>query len=369
LRYRVNGQRVEVSSGTSDKNEAKKKLRNLETDRDRGVPVQAQLGKLRFNDAVADLETEYQINNRKSMRVLKRRITKHLLPYFGGRRMAAITSADVRAFVAYRKEQGIVAHRGPHKGQRVKDVSNAEINRELTTLKRAFTLAVQGGKLVQAPHIAMLEESAARSGFFEADECVAVCRHLSKELAAVVRFAYVTGWRIDSEVLTLKWSQVNFKERLNPSQALPGTVTLNPGRTKNGEGRVFPFTLALKAVLDQQHKQHAALAKAGTIEPHVFVRMVANSRGGQKTPKPIKRFNKAWANACAAAGVERIPHDFRRTAVRNLVRAGVTETVAMRLTGHKTRSVFERYNIVSDADLSVAVSRLDAAKPRRRAAK
>lgn len=108
---------------------------------------------------------------------------------------------------------------------------------------------------------------------------------------------------------------------------------------------------------------HRGVAKeTGQICPWVFFRMVAEERGGDKKPQPILKFNKAWSNACVAAGCPgRIPHDLRRTAVRNMVRAGIPERVSMKLTGHKTRSVFERYNIVSDGDLADAAARLDQA--------
>jgi integrase len=103
------------------------------------------------------------------------------------------------------------------------------------------------------------------------------------------------------------------------------------------------------------------LNKAGHIVPFVFVREVAEGRGGEKKPQRIISFAKAWKTACRRAGCPgRIPHDLRRTAVRNLVRAGIPQTVAMTLTGHKTDSAFRRYDIASPSDLRVAVERLDA---------
>jgi len=350
IRYYRNGQRHEESAQSGKKQTAIDLLKIREGDVAKGLPVSARINRLRFDEAAADLVTEYEVNGRRSLDELKRRIRLHLTPFFGGRRMASVTAADVRAYVAHRQEAGVVAWKGPRKGQRVGEVSAAEINRELTTLKRIFSLAVQGEKLLRRPHIALLEERNTRAGFFELPMLAALLPHLPAEVRPAVEFAYLTGWRIDSEVLPLEWRQVDFKA---------GEVRLDAETTKNREGRVFPLTDDLRRLLEAQRAEADALKERGTLVPWVFWRMVAKGRRGPKAPRPIKAFTVAWRRACRAAGCPgRIRHDLRRTAVRNMVRRGVSERVAMQLAGHKTRSVFDRYNIVSAGDLKTAGQQL-----------
>ena len=168
-------------------------------------------------------------------------------------------------------------------------------------------------------------------------------------MRGVAAFAFVTGWRTPSEILPLEWRQVDMKA---------GEVRLDVGATKNGEGRVFPITAELRRILHDQHTIAATLKKErGLIARHVFC-YTTGAKAGQGVTEG--GYNKAWRKARIAAGCPgRIPHDFRRPAVRNLVRAGVPERVAMQMTGHKTRAVFERYNIVSAGDLRDAARRLD----------
>jgi integrase len=135
-------------------------------------------------------------------------------------------------------------------------------------------------------------------------------------------------------------------------------VYLEPGTTKNDDSRWFPFTKDLRAVLNKQRETTDQLR----VEKNQICPLVFHYRGG----RPIGDFRKSWKTACRKAGLPgRIPHDFRRTAVRNLVRAGIPERVAMQMTGHKTRSVFERYNIVSDSDLDQAAVLLDKVSVRK----
>jgi integrase len=377
IKYYRDGRPIVESTGTDDKETARTTLKQREGLIAAGAPLTTKIGQVRFEDAAQDLINDYTNNNRRSLDELERRITKHLTPYFRNRRLSSISADVVRAFIKKRKEDVIVKRQAVTRtdadGHEVEvspavvaPPSNGEINRELTALKRIFSLAIESGKMLYKPHIPMLKESNVRKGFFELDAFKAVRAHLPRELQAACTVAYITGWRMDSEVLKLEWARVDFTERLSPNQQVAGTIRLDAGTTKNDEGRVFPMTAELRAVLWARQLEHKRLKKAGHITPWVFWRMVADTRGGVKKPQPIKRFEKTWKEACRLAGQPgRIPHDFRRTAVRNLVRAGVPERVAMQLTGHKTRSVFERYNIVSAGDLASAAATLSGQPTQR----
>jgi integrase len=126
-----------------------------------------------------------------------------------------------------------------------------------------------------------------------------------------------------------------------------GIVRLEAGETKNDEGRTVFLDEELQEVLSEALKDRK---KGNNVLPYVFLSEKGNDR--------IKQFRATWATACENAGIgKRLFHDLRRTAVRNMLRAGIPERVAMMISGHKTSSVFERYNIVSDTDLKLAAQK------------
>lgn len=343
IRYYRDGRRYEESSRSTKEGDARRLLRLREGDIERGLPVTPKIGRLRFEEAAKDLLNDYRTNGNRTLKDVERRIDLHLGPYFGGRRMASITTSDVRNYIAKRQSQVRIV--GESEQQREKLVSAGEINRELTALKRMFNLARQAGKLLVVPYIPLLKEHNVRTGFFEREQFESVQTHLPEYARPIVTFAYITGWRVPSEVLPLQWRQVDFDA---------GEIRLDPGTTKNDEGRVFPLTSALRLLVEGQRDLRDAVRERGQICPWVF----------QRRGERVMSFRKSWEEACRLAGCPgRLLHDLRRTAVRNLVRAGIPERVAMQMTGHKTRSVFERYNIVSEGDLRAAARKLDEIGP------
>ncbi len=335
IKYQLNGRPQCVSAGTDKKKVAEDLLKLRESDVVKGIPMSAEVNRVTFDEAADDLIHDYQTNHRRSLRVLELRLNKHLRPVFTTRRLMSITTMDVRAYAATRQEAG---------------ATNATINRDLIILKRMCMLAMQAGTLMVRPYIPLLKEANVRKGFFEREQCERVKTHLPSYMRGIAAFAFITGWRTPSEILPLEWRHVDMKA---------GEVRLDAGTTKNGEARTFPLTRDLRRVLDDQlHITDDLTRERGIITRFVFCYILGEKAGQRITESG---YNKQWRKARVAAGCPgRIPHDFRRTAVRNLVRAGVPERVAMALTGHKTRAIFERYNITSPNDLHEAARRLDA---------
>jgi integrase len=324
--YGYRGDRHRESSNSTRKGDAVALLRRRMEEMGRGKLVGRSEERVSFGDLMEIIETDYAMNGRKSLESLRHSI-KHLEGFFGTSRALDITTDRVKRYVVYRQEDG---------------ASNATIRLELSALKRAFNLAVQGGVLTSRPHIPSVRVSNTREGFFEAAELERVLAELPEAERAVVQFAALTGWR-KGEVLPLQWSAVDFEA---------GVVRLAPGTTKNDEGREFPFRSLppLQALLEEQRERTRAIEReTRSMVPYVF------HRDGQ----PIVRMDGTWRSACERAGLKGwLFHDLRRTAVRNLERAGVPRSVAMKLTGHKTENVYRRYAIADSRAMAEGVEKL-----------
>ena len=275
-----------------------------------------------FDDLMALIEQDYETNKRKSLASLRYRLA-HLKAAFGKTPPIEITHKVLKDYLSKRLGQG---------------AKPATVRYELVALGRMFTLAIEVEMLGTKPPLPTVKIRNTRKGFFEADEIAKVLKHLSDDIAPAIEFAYFTGWRI-GEIRKLTWT-----DHLDLDG---GVIRLEPGETKNEQGRTFPFAVhpALRDLVVRQCQRGLANGTRWLF--------------GRKDGSPLGTFRKAWALACKEAGCPgKLVHDLRRTAVRNLVRSGVDERTAMTLTGHKTRAVFDRYNIVSEADLSQAVKKL-----------
>ncbi len=328
IKYSVRGRLIKESTHSTRRTDAVKLLRRRLGEVGRGKLVGPDVEKTTFDDLVTMLLNDYRANGRRSLDRVEDAVA-HLRASFGLDRALDISADRIIAYAAARQDAGAAA---------------STINKELSALKRAFKLAEIAGRVDRCPHIAMLREANARVGFFEPQEFDAVLAHLPEYLRAPIVTAYVTGWRIKSEILTRHRHHLDLAA---------GWLRLEPGEAKNGEGRQFPLTPELRTTLEAQlARTRAVEQRTGAIIPWLF---------HHDDGRPVRSFRRAWHSACKKAGVPgRIPHDFRRTAVRNLERAGVPRSVAMKLVGHKTEAIYRRYAIVSESDLREGVAKLAA---------
>ena len=329
--YGYRGDRHRESCGSQRKGDAVRLLRRRMEEMGRGRLVGPSEERLTFEDLAGMIVTDYEVNGRRSIKRLHTAL-KHLRGFLGQARALDITTDRLTRYMAYRQQEG---------------AANSSIRTELAAIKRAFNLARQAGRLSAPPHVPSIKVRNVREGFFEVEELERLLAELPEDLRPVVQFAALTGWR-RSEVLSLTWDRVDWEAK---------EARLAPGTTKNDEGRTFPFGVLpqLEALLEEQRERTRIVER----ERREIVRHVFHREG-----RSIKTFQKAWNNACERAGVpDRWFHDLRRTAVRNMERASVPRSVAMKLTGHKTEAVYRRYAIADRRALEEGVEKLAKLHP------
>jgi integrase len=320
---------------------------------------QREAAKVLLSDLKALIVADYLLNGRRSGKRLEQSWA-HLAEFFGEKEQAIrIAAPRIAAYLTARTDDG---------------AAPSTVKNELAALKRAFNLARKSGTLFpnEVPAaFPTISPSNARGGFFERAEHEAVRAALPPDAGDVAEFLFWSGWR-KGEALALQWRNVD-----------EAAGVLRIETTKSGEPRALPYASlpALADLIEHRRKVTDAVQKErGMVVSSVF------HRNGE----PVHYFRRSWISACVKAGLGRerrekdvvdaagrvvrkgrviervayrIPHDYRRSAARNLSRAGVPERVIMQLCGWKTRSVFDRYRIVAERDLAEGLAKLAEAPP------
>lgn len=331
------GQQIRMSTEESDEKKALKVLTNKLAERDaenhggRKMLTPAQ-SRIKVSELLDALKVDYRLRGKKSGARLLSNL-KPLEQWFGSYRAMELTSADIDRFIDHAQQHG------RRKGADVPDkpAKPASINRALQLLRQSFKLAIRSGSLTTAPYIRSLsEKDNARSGFFSDPEVRRVISHLPAHLQDFCLFGYLTGWR-SGEIKSLLWDSVD------------GDIVYLRGQdSKNRESRyVTAETGELAELMARRKAARGYEIATGQMQS----RYIFHNQG-----PPIADFRKSWATACKLSGISgKLFHDLRRTAVREMLRSGIHEATARKISGHKTQSMLQRYNIQSESDIREAM--------------
>ena len=242
-KYYLNGRPIRESTGTRKETEAKRFLKEREGRIVSGQPVLPRADRVRYGEIATELRQHYEATGERNLKEADTRLNP-LNRFFQGARVTGIGPQEVTKYVQWRQESR---------------VSNSTINREISMLVKMFRFGYERGKVLRLPVIHKLREAAPRQGFFEKEQFESVRYHLRKDLQIAVTIAHTYGWRMQSEVLTLERGNLDLDDC---------TLRLNPGTTKNDEGRLVYLTTELKMLLSGQVKRIDELGwKLGRVIP------------------------------------------------------------------------------------------------------
>jgi integrase len=337
--YDLAGRKISISTKTTDRNEALRFLaREVKRVRDEGQASTSDARKLSYGDMRRILLSSYTELGNKSLRTDAEGVEyicglPVLDKFFGfderydGPPAVTIGTDKVRQFIRKRQEEG---------------TGSAAINRSLALLRRMFKLSLHEKKLSAVPYIPMLKEPPARKGFVSMEDFRTLLGFFPSRLKPLVLFLYTSGVRI-GEASQIEWHQVDLDRRV---------IRLQEEQTKNAEPRTVPLVSELAAMLRDIHKPSGLVFDSTNIRREWIAACTASGLG-----RTIEVEDKPYDPRYEGLTI----HDLRRSAVRNLVTlAGVPERVAMSISGHKTRAVFDRYHIVNEADQQAAARALEA---------
>jgi integrase len=327
ISYQLNGRLVRESTGEEKKTEAAKKLAGRLKEIGNGDFMGPELERIPVDELYQDLLQDYRIKN-QTVVWAERVWNVHLKGSFSGMRASNVGTKQIAAYVERRITE---------------KAAKSTINRELALLRRAFTIAyleTQPRKALRVPNFhkyIVSEKGNERRGFVKQAQYEKLAGAASRQLwlRTLLALGYTFGFR-KAELLGMRCSQVDL---------LDNTITLYAGETKNDESR--------KVVMTEECRKLVTEMRRGK-QPEDYLITRANG-------EPVKDFREAWDALVEASGVPGLLfHDLRRSAVRNMVRRGVNEKVARGISGHKTRSVFDRYNIDDEEDIRDAAIKIEA---------